>query len=196
MNDLIVATRNAGKLREIRELLGEFDLEVRGLDDFPDIPEIIEDGATFAANAAKKADTVVAATGQPCLADDSGLSVRALGGRPGVHSARFAGPGADDHANNLKLLKEMAEVPDGRRQAAFCCVLALRLPGEALQTFSGQVEGEILRAPQGSGGFGYDPLFWLPDFSCTMAELPLETKNRISHRGRALRKLIQSLRLP
>lgn len=187
---LVVATGNAGKLKEIRRLLEGRGITVLGMDRFPDAPDVVEDGDTFAANALKKAETIARFTGLPCLADDSGLVVDALRGRPGVHSARFAGADATDQRNNRKLLEEMSAVVDGQRQAAFCCVMALVLPGTPPRLFEGRVEGEILRHEQGAGGFGYDPLFWLPDLHCTMAELPLDVKNGISHRGQALRQVV------
>jgi XTP/dITP diphosphohydrolase len=193
MRTLVVATRNAGKLREIRHLLEGVGIAVLGLDAFPDLPEIIEDGATFAANATKKAETIAHLTGQPCLADDSGLTVEALDGEPGVHSARYAGRQGDDAANNARLLKELADIPDDRRQAAFCCVMALCLPGEPTRLFEGRVAGRILAAPRGTDGFGYDPLFLVDGFDRTMAELPIEEKNRISHRGQALRQVVAKL---
>lgn len=193
MNELVVATRNAGKLKEIRHLLEGAGVEVVGLDAFPSIAEIEEDGATFAANAAKKAETVARLTGRPCLADDSGLTVEALHGEPGVHSARYAGVQGDDAANNARLLKELLGVPAQSRQAAFCCVMALSLPGMETRFFEGRVAGRILDAPRGRGGFGYDPLFLVDGFEQTMAELPLAEKNRISHRGQALRQVISYL---
>ncbi len=191
--ELVVATRNAGKLKEIRRLLEAQGVIVLGLDQFPELPDVEEDGDTFAANAAKKAEVVALATGLPCLADDSGLTVAALDGRPGVYSARFSGAEATDHSNNCKLLVEMASVPEEERQAAFLCVMALCLPDQPTRLFEGRVEGRILKQLQGDGGFGYDPLFWLPEFNCTMAELPLDVKNRISHRGQALRQIVEFL---
>jgi XTP/dITP diphosphohydrolase len=154
---------------------------------------VVEDGKTFAENAIKKAEAVTQFTNMPCLADDSGLVVDALQGRPGVHSARFSGAEADDQSNNQKLLDEMAAVPEIRRQAAFCCVMALCMPGQSPRLFQGRVNGAILELQQGDGGFGYDPLFWLPGYNCTMAELPLDTKNQVSHRGQALRQLVDFL---
>ena len=193
MMELAVATRNPGKLKEIRHLLETRGIRVLGLENFPDAPEVDEDGDTFAINAVKKARSFALVTGLPCLADDSGLVVAALQGRPGVHSARFAGVDANDHTNNRKLLDEMVLVPETQRQAAFCCVMALCLPDEPPRLFEGRVEGMILGREQGDGGFGYDPLFWLPGFDCTMAELPLDIKNRISHRGQALRQVVEYL---
>lgn len=196
MRELVVATRNAGKLREIRHLLEAAGIAVLGLETFPELPDVAEDGATFAANAAKKAETVARLTGRPCLADDSGLTVEALGGEPGVQSARYAGVQGDDAANNARLLRELAAVPQGRRQAAFCCVMALAIPGEATRFFEGRIAGQILVSPRGSDGFGYDPLFLVDGFDRTMAELPLAEKNRISHRGQALRQVVAALANP
>jgi XTP/dITP diphosphohydrolase len=190
---LVVATRNPGKLKEIRRLLETQRVDVVGLEQFPELPDVEEDGDSFAANATKKAEEVALATGLPCLADDSGLTVTALDGRPGVYSARFSGEGATDSSNNRKLLEVMSAVPESERQAAFCCVMALCLPGQATRLFEGRIEGQILPRAQGSGGFGYDPLFWLPEFACTMAELSLDVKNRISHRGQALRQVVEFL---
>jgi len=191
--ELLVATRNAGKLKEIRRLLGESGIEVRGLDDFPDLPEVVEDGSTFAENARKKAVQIARASQRMTLADDSGLEVAALDGRPGVFSARYAGPSATDADNNAKLIEELAAVPEEKRQAAFCCAMTLAAPGKVLCEVAGRVEGLILAAPAGSGGFGYDPLFYLPEFGQTMAEIALEVKNRISHRGRALSEVLPVL---
>lgn len=193
MLELVVATRNAGKLREIRHLLEDSGVAVLGLDAFPDLPEVVEDGVTFAENAARKAETIARLTGRPCLADDSGLTVDALAGAPGVQSARYAGVQGDDAANNARLLRELAHVNEEHRQAAFRCVMALCLPGEPTRFFEGQVAGSILFSPRGAGGFGYDPLFLVDGFDRTMAELPLAEKNRISHRGRALRQVVAVL---
>lgn len=193
MMELVVATRNAGKLREIRRLLESHGVSVLGLEGFPGAPDVVEDGRTFAENAIKKAEVVAQFTGLACLADDSGLVVDALQGRPGVHSARFSGDDADDRSNNRKLLDEMAAVPASRRQASFRCLMALCLPTQPPRLFEGRVNGQILEREQGDGGFGYDPLFWLPEHGCTMAELSLDTKNRISHRGQALRQLVAFL---
>lgn len=190
---LVVATRNAGKLKEIRRLLELRGIEILGLENFPAAPDVVEDGETFAANALKKAQAIAQFTGLPCLADDSGLVVDALHGRPGVHSARFSGVDADDRSNNRKLLDEMAAVPASRRQASFCCLMALCIPGQPPRLFEGRVNGLILEREQGDEGFGYDPLFWLPEHNCTMAELPLDTKNLISHRGQALRQVADFL---
>lgn len=191
---LLVATKNRGKLREIRHLLDETGIEVIGLEDVPGMPEVEEDGDTFAANAQKKALTAARFSGRLTLADDSGLEVPVLGGAPGVHSARYAGPGADDPANNRKLLAALAECPGERRKGRFRCVIALCSPQGECVLFEGQLEGLILESPRGDGGFGYDPLFLVREYGKTLAELPLEVKNRISHRGQALRRALDHLR--
>ena len=190
---LLVATGNPGKLKEIRRLLANSPVEVVGLTEYPDLPAVVEDGDTFAANARKKATEIAAASGCLTLADDSGLVVDALGGAPGVISARYAGLDGDDEANNRKLMEELHEVPDDRRQAAFHCVMALAEPGGRCRTFEGRIAGRLLREPRGEGGFGYDPYFLVPEYGKTTAELPLDIKNRISHRGHALRKVLPVL---
>lgn len=192
--ELLVATRNQGKLREIRALLEPCGVVVRGVADFPELPEIEEDGATFAENARKKAQVIARLTGRLTLADDSGLCVAALGGAPGVHSARYAGAGADDAANNRKLLAAMATIPEGERNAAFLCAMALCAPDGECRTFEGRLDGSILAAARGTEGFGYDPLFLVTGRGQTLAELPLEEKNRISHRARALAQVVDVLR--
>ncbi len=192
--ELVVATRNAGKLKEIRRLLDEQGVRVLGIDEFPDLPEVEEDAESFAGNAQKKAETIACLTGRLTLADDSGLEVEALGGAPGVRSARFAGEGANDEANNRRLLEELRSVPAGKRRGAFVCVMALCTAQGECRFFEGRIEGEILAAPRGEGGFGYDPLFFLPQTGRTMAEIPLEEKNAISHRGQALRQVVDHLR--
>lgn len=204
---LVVATRNAGKLIEIRHALEGGVAEVVGLDRVPDAPEVVEDGHTFAANASKKAREIAAVTGGWVLADDSGLEVDALGGEPGVFSARYAdgddrarlGLAADtapDAANNAKLLDALSSagaVDGASRGARFRAVLALAAPDGAVTMFEGVCEGSIVDAPRGEGGFGYDPLFCAEGHERTMAELALDEKNRISHRGRALARLTEYL---
>jgi XTP/dITP diphosphohydrolase len=186
MKELVVATRNRGKLKEIQALLDGVVDTVYCATDFPDFPVTIEDGLTFQENALKKAREAMLITGMPALADDSGLEVEALDGRPGVHSARFAGEHAVDADNNHRLLDELSEVPAGRRQAAFVCTLAFVTPEGREQVFNGRIEGAILTSERGEDGFGYDPLFWVDAFDRTMAELTLQEKNAISHRGQAL----------
>ncbi|WP_214628764.1 RdgB/HAM1 family non-canonical purine NTP pyrophosphatase [Paenibacillus agaridevorans] len=203
---IVVATKNNGKLKEFAHALGKLDKRVLSLHDFPEIPDIVEDGDTFAANARIKAKTTGDALGVPALADDSGLRVEALGGEPGVYSARYAGEGAADEENNAKLIRELTSIgascseqqlEDGSRQlskAQFVCALALYDPatGEFVEA-EGTVDGVITDKPHGDGGFGYDPLFWLPQLGRGMAELSKEEKGAISHRGDALRKLLPLL---
>jgi XTP/dITP diphosphohydrolase len=191
---LVVATQNQGKLKEIRRVLADSGIEVIGLDAFDDLNVAEEDGTTFHDNARKKAVAIAEQTGQLCLADDSGLEVAALGGKPGVYSARFAGEGASDQQNNELLLKELAGVPEAQRQGAFCCVMALCTPEGECQYFEGRIEGRILTESIGDKGFGYDPLFYVESHGCTMAQLPLDEKNRISHRGQALQKLVVAVK--
>lgn len=187
MNHLVVATRNTGKIVEITALLTGLVDQFSSASDYAGFPETVEDGATFEENALKKAREAAAFTGLPALADDSGLVVDALGGRPGVFSARYAGDNADDDANNARLLGECRHVPEEQRQAAFVCVLAYVSPEGDEQVFSGTVTGRILDTARGEGGFGYDPLFQVDGFGRTMAELTLAEKNEVSHRARAFR---------
>ena len=184
---LVLATRNRGKSLEIRRFLEGFPLDVSDLNDFGPIPEVVEDGKTFEENAYKKASFVAKVLGFPALADDSGLEVEALDGAPGVYSARYAGPRATDAENNSKLLAAL-EGTDNRR-ARFCCVLSLAVPTGPALTYEGTCEGEILRTPRGDGGFGYDPLFFYHPMGRTFAELTVDEKSSVSHRGRALKEL-------
>jgi len=170
-------------------MLEEMGLQVLSLHDYPDAPDIDEDGETFIDNALKKARIVSAFTGEAVIADDSGLEVDALDGRPGVHSARYAGAGASDRENYMKLLEEMESVPPGDRAAAFRCVLVLFHPDKSYESFEGVLEGSISLEPSGREGFGYDPVFIVPEYGKTVAELSPEIKNRISHRARAFEKL-------
>ncbi len=193
MHTLVLATRNAGKIRELRALLSRFgDVEVVGLDAFPELPEIEETGVTFAENALLKARTVAEATGKIALADDSGLEVDALGGAPGVYSARYSAEpdhAATDVRNNEKLLRELKDVPAGRRSARFCCAIAACAPDGFHIVAAGVWEGFIGIEPRGGNGFGYDPLFTDPETGRRAAELTPEEKNARSHRARALREL-------
>jgi len=190
---IVVATKNKGKLRELRALLEGTDLEVSSLADYPAMAEVVEDGTTFFENALKKAKAVAAFTGETAVADDSGLEVAALGGRPGIHSARYAGEKAGDRENVTKLLNELEEVPPARRDAAFRCVLVLCRPDGAFEAFEGSWEGKITMIPRGENGFGYDPVFLVPEYGKTAAEIPPELKNRLSHRAKALQKLKKKL---
>ena len=193
MKELVVASGNKGKLRELGELLRGVVDTILSPADFPGFPEVEEDGETFEANALKKARSAALFTGRPVLADDSGLCVDHLNGRPGVYSARFAGEGAGDADNNALLLRELAGVPAEKRTAAFHCVIALCQPDGSCQSFDGSLPGVILEEPRGEGGFGYDPLFLVPEYGQTFSELPLEIKNAISHRGRAMQLLKAAL---
>lgn len=186
MAHLVLATRNEGKVRELTALLMPLGIQVVSLAAYPELPEIPEEGDTFEANALTKARTVAAHTGRLAMADDSGLEVEALNGAPGVHSARFAGEPRDDRRNNEKLLRLLEGVPWEKRRARFRCVIALVTPEGAERITEGTCEGFISHELRGTGGFGYDPLFYLPEFKQTFAELGLDTKNRISHRARAL----------
>ncbi|HVV53287.1 MAG TPA: XTP/dITP diphosphatase [Polyangia bacterium] len=190
----VVATRNKGKLRELLPLLDGLGLDLATIDALAPDAELREDGVTFEENALAKARQAAAATGLPAIADDSGLEVEALDGAPGVWSARYAGPGADDAKNNAKLLAALAAVPAGRRGARFRCVAAFVDPARGIEIVrDGACAGEILAAPRGSEGFGYDPLFLLPARGRTMAELPLAEKNQLSHRAAAFRALAAAL---
>jgi XTP/dITP diphosphohydrolase len=184
---LVLATHNQGKIVEFMKLLLDFDMEIRSLNDFGSIPEAVEDGATFEENAYKKAHFTARVLGFPALADDSGLAVPALGGDPGVRSARYAGDGTDDLQNNLKLLKAMEGIRD--RKAAFECVIAIAVPRGPALIYEGRCEGEILESMEGDGGFGYDPLFYYPPLKKTFGQMSVEEKNRISHRGKAMAEL-------
>jgi len=183
---LVVATRNSGKLREIKSILGDLPIEICSLGDFPEIASIEEDGDTFEENAVKKALHVWQQTQLATLADDSGLEVDALGGQPGIRSARFAGPEQDYQKNNLKLLEMLKDVPGPERKARFVCVAVLVTPKGKIIMHRGEIEGEIATEPRGTGGFGYDPIFYVPSLGKTVAELDPKTKNSISHRARAL----------
>lgn len=195
MARIVLASRNKGKIRELSELLAESGIaaEVLSLADFPELPEIEEGGATFQENAVKKATIVAAATGLVTLADDSGLEVDALGGQPGVLSARFAGSHGNDNANNALLLERLRDISEEHRTARFKCAIAIAAPDGKTETCDGFCEGMIGFAPKGTGGFGYDPLFFIPDQRMTMAELPEGIKNRISHRAKAMQQAIAML---
>ncbi|AUX47909.1 nucleoside-triphosphate diphosphatase [Sorangium cellulosum] len=193
---LLAATSNRGKLAELRSLLADLPIEVRSLAEvLPDAPPVVEDGATFLDNALLKARAGALRSAMVTLAEDSGLEVDVLGGRPGVHSARFAGEGATDAENNAALLAALEQVPDDRPRARFRCVMVLLDPrsGEEPIVTEGRCEGWISRQAQGTGGFGYDPLFVVGDYGRTMAELAEAEKNRVSHRGRAMQAMRASL---
>ncbi|MEW6108162.1 MAG: XTP/dITP diphosphatase, partial [Nitrospirota bacterium] len=186
---IVLATRNRKKVEEIRRMFTGFHIRFLGLDSFPDCPEVAEDGKTFRANAVKKAVNISRNTGHPAIADDSGLEVKALGGEPGVFSARYAGEGADDQKNVKKLLQKMKNIKDEDRSARFVCCIAFALPDGKVKTFTGYVRGMIGKRQKGFNGFGYDPVFYPVGHNKTFAEMTDTEKDALSHRGRALRKL-------
>jgi XTP/dITP diphosphohydrolase len=196
MSTLLVATTNPGKFDEVQAFLRDFPLQIVSLRSLTNPPAVIEDGKTFEENALKKALTIAKFSGLATLADDSGLVVEVLNGAPGIYSARYAGVEGNDHLNNQKLLRELDEVPANRRTARFVCALALCVP-ESSETKRWTVcktcEGLIAFEPKGSNGFGYDPLFFYPPFGKTFGEIDRETKARVSHRGKALKKLAKML---
>jgi len=186
---IVLATRNLGKTLEIRHSLKGFPVEIKNLDDFGPIPEVEEDGETFDDNAYKKAAFTARVLGYPAMADDSGLLVDLLGGKPGVRSARYAGDNATDRENSDKLLREMEG--KSNRAASFQCVISIALPTGPALTYEGKCNGVILEEPRGENGFGYDPLFFYPDLNKTFAELTMGEKSRVSHRGRALQEVTE-----
>ncbi|MGI5921570.1 MAG: XTP/dITP diphosphatase [Syntrophomonadaceae bacterium] len=188
INKLLLATRNKHKKQELQEILSDLNLEIVTLEDIEPLPEVEEDGQTFTANAIKKARITASLSGMITLADDSGLVVDALDGKPGVYSARFAGEHATDEENNRKLLKMLKNVPEPQRTARFQCVIAISSPEGKIATVEGSCEGRIALKPSGQGGFGYDPLFIPAGEERSFAMLSAEQKNRISHRGKALKK--------
>jgi len=193
ITELVLATRNRHKGEELTALLSNLGIRVRTLAEFPDAPEVTEDGDTCEANAVKKARTIADVTGLPAVADDTGLEVDALDGRPGVFAARYAGEHVSYEDNWRKLLKELAGVPRKRRQARFLTVAALALPGGDIEVAQGTLEGIIAEEPAGTGGFGYDPVFHVPELGKTLAELSAEQKNRISHRAKAFAQVREVL---
>lgn len=191
---VVLATRNEGKVREMNRLFAELDWEVVSVGEFPDAPEVVEDGETFEANAVKKAKTIAEFLQLPAIGDDSGLEVDALHGEPGVYSARFAGEDATDEENYRKLLDKLSDVPLEKRTARFRCTLAFVEPGKSPVIATGACEGVIAHTPAGTNGFGYDPVFFLPERLKHMAEISPEEKNQISHRAHAMRELLDKLR--
>ena len=185
---IVLATRNQGKIKEITELLGGYDIEIKSLNDFGPVPSVEETGETFDDNAYIKAHFTAKVLGLPAIADDSGLVVEALDGAPGVYSARYAGEEATDHENNIKLLKEMTGKTN--RKAHFETAVIIAVPRGPALTYVGKVEGEITTSPMGDNGFGYDPLFYYPPMSKTFAQMTGEEKNSVSHRGKAINELI------
>jgi len=192
---IVLASGNAGKLREFGQILSPLGLHVAPQSEFQ-VPEVDETGLTFVENATLKARAAAEVSGRPAIADDSGLEVDALQGQPGIYSARFAGSGASDSDNNEKLLSLLADVPESERSARFQCLLVyMRHPEDPTPAiFQGTWEGRILTSPSGDNGFGYDPLFFVPEQNCSSAELSPEQKNRISHRGKAMQQLLAAFR--
>ena len=189
----MLATRNPDKREELAALLGDLGIKIRTLADFPDAPEVVEDGDTCRANAVKKAVAIARHTGLPAVADDTGLEVEALGGRPGVHAARYAGERATYEDNWRKLIRELDGVPQQRRRARFITVAAVAMPSGKVEVAEGMLEGVIAEAPAGTQGFGYDPIFVVPQLGKTLAQLAPGEKNRISHRARAFSKVREIL---
>lgn len=189
MREVVIATKNKGKALEFEQMFQPFQIQVKTLLDLPEFPEIEETGATFEENAIIKAESVIKETKAMVMADDSGLVIDALDGRPGVYSARYAGPEKDDEANIQKVLRELEGVPLSKRTARFYCALALAIPGRETITVNGTCEGFITFEKKGANGFGYDPIFFVQGYERTMAELLPNEKNKISHRAEALAKM-------
>jgi len=190
MREIIIATKNKGKVRDFEQLFSNKDIRVKSLLDFPELPEVEETGTTFTENAIIKAEAISKKFKKIVIADDSGLSVDALSGQPGVYSARYAGPNKSDEENIQKLLKELEGVPQAERTGRFHCALALVIPNGETHIVEGTCEGLITDEPIGEHGFGYDPIFFVEALGKTMAELTSEQKNEISHRANALQKLV------
>ena len=185
IRELVLATRNRHKVTELVALLRDLGITIRSLDEFPDAPDVVEDGATCEANAIKKARAIAELTGLPAVADDTGLEVDALGGRPGVYAARYAGEGATYEDNCRKLLRELTGVPRERRTARFLTVAAIALPSDGVRVAQGMLDGVIAEEASGALGFGYDPVFFVPELGKTLAQLSADQKNMISHRAKA-----------
>lgn len=189
MREIIIATKNAGKVKDFETLFSPKGFKVKSLLDFPEIEDVEETGVTFAENATLKAEAISSALNKPVIADDSGLAIAALNGEPGVYSARYAGENKDDNANIEKVLQKLNDVPFEKRTARFHCALAIAVPGKRTEIVEGTCEGHILEEKRGENGFGYDPIFFVEKWRCSMAELTKEQKNQISHRANALKKL-------
>lgn len=195
LTEIVIATKNSGKLNEIKKILSDLlNIKVLSLLDFPEITDIIEDGVTYQENAAKKARLVAQMTGKLALADDSGIEVEALGGVPGVYSARYGGEKLNDQERNALLLEKLKGAAKEKRQAQFRCVMVLARPEGIEQAFEGTCSGLIAEAPSGHEGFGYDPIFFLPEYGKTMGEIDLKIKNQISHRAKALSAVKEALK--
>lgn len=195
MKKLIFATGNAGKMKEIRMILADMGYEIRSMKEEGIDPEIIEDGTTFEENAVIKAKAVAALTDAIVLADDSGLEIDALNKEPGIYSARYMGEDTSYHVKNNNLIERLEGVPEERRTARFVCAIAAVLPDGKVLVTTGTIEGRIGYEEKGENGFGYDPIFYVPEYGCTSAELTEEQKNEISHRGKALRAMKELLKI-
>ena len=193
IRELVLATHNRNKVIELVALLGDLGITIRTLDEFPDAPNVVEDGDTCEANAVKKARAIAEFTGLPAVADDTGLEVDALGGRPGVYAARYAGEDATYEDNCRKLLRELTGVPLEQRTARFLTVAAIALPSDGIRVAQGTLEGVIAEEASGTLGFGYDPVFLIPELGKTLAQLPADQKNTISHRAKAFAKVREML---
>ena len=193
IRELVLATRNRNKVIELVALLGDLGITIRTLEEFRDVPDVVEDGDTCEANAVKKARAIAESTGLPAVADDTGLEVDALGGRPGVYAARYAGEDATYEDNCRKLLRELTGVPREQRTARFLTVAAIALPSEGIRVAQGTLEGVIAEEASGTLGFGYDPVFLIPELGKTLAQLPADQKNTISHRAKAFAKVREML---
>jgi XTP/dITP diphosphohydrolase len=193
IRELVLATRNHNKVIELVALLGDLGIKIRTLDEFPDAPDVVEDGDTCEANAVKKARAIAESTGLPAVADDTGLEVDALGGRPGVYAARYAGEDATYEDNCQKLLRELTGVPREQRTARFLTVAAIALPSDGIRVAQGTLEGVIAEEASGTLGFGYDPVFLIPELGKTLAQLSADQKNTISHRAKAFAKMREML---
>lgn len=194
MKKVIFATGNQGKMKEIREILGDLDIELLSLKDAGIHADIVEDGKTFEENAQIKARTICNLTGEIVLADDSGLEIDYLNKEPGIYSARYMGEDTSYHIKNEKLIERLEGVPDEKRTARFVCAIAAAFPDGTMKTVRATMEGRIGYKESGENGFGYDPIFYLPEYGCTSAELSMEEKNKISHRGKAQRAIKDELR--
>ena len=190
---IVFASRNEGKVKEIESMLKGTEIELVSLNSYTNLPEIVEDGISFLENALKKAKIISELTGETVLADDSGLQVDFLKGEPGIYSSRYAEEGATDKENNAKLLAQLKNIPARKRTASFQCVLVLYKKDGSYDSFHGKWSGQIIDEARGSNGFGYDPIFWVPELNKTAAELPAEIKNKVSHRGQAFAQLKNSL---
>ncbi|MGE7715416.1 XTP/dITP diphosphatase [Priestia megaterium] len=189
MREIIIATKNAGKVKDFETLFSSKGFKVKSLLDFTEIEDVEETGVTFAENATLKAEAISSALNKPVIADDSGLAIDALNGEPGVYSARYAGENKDDNANIEKVLQKLNDVPFEKRTARFHCALAIAVPGKRTEIVEGTCEGHILEEKRGENGFGYDSIFFVEKWRCSMAELTKEQKNQISHRANALKRL-------